>query len=114
MIGMTAGAEAVRAHDVPRYIATDRAFHYALVECAANPLLTKLVFKLRDDMRLYGIDSAEGRKRQVASVAEHYEMIKVALNGEVSKAAPLMTKHIMSWKPLFTKALGAASISCRR
>lgn len=102
-------AAAVKAHDVPAYIATDRAFHYALVECAANPLLTKLVFRLRDDMRLYGIDSAEGRKRQSASVKEHYEMIKIAAIGEVAKAAPLVTKHIMSWKPLFTKALGPAN-----
>jgi DNA-binding GntR family transcriptional regulator len=99
---------AVKAHDVPAYIATDRSFHHALVEAAANPLLSKLVFRLRDDMRLYGIDSAEGRKRQVASVKEHYEMIKIAANGEVAKAASLVTKHIMSWKPLFTKALANA------
>jgi DNA-binding GntR family transcriptional regulator len=91
------------------YIATDRAFHHALVEYAENPLLTKLVFRLRDDMRLYGIDSAEGRKRQIASVAEHYEMITIAENGEVAKAAPLVTQHIMSWKPLFTNALNAAN-----
>jgi DNA-binding GntR family transcriptional regulator len=102
-------AKAVKAHDVPAYIATDRAFHHALVERAENPMLTKLVFRLRDDMRLYGIDSAEGRKRQIASVTEHYEMIKIAASGEAARAAALMTKHIMSWKPLFTKTLAPAN-----
>lgn len=100
-------ADAVQDGDVPRYLAADRAFHAALVARADNPRLTRMVLALRDDMRLYGIDSPEGRARQVASVKEHYEMIEVAERGEVAKAAPLVSRHIMSWKPLFKLALGA-------
>lgn len=100
---------AVAANDVPRYVATDRAFHAALVRRANNPRLTRLVLALRDDMRLYGIDSPEGRERQIASVGEHYEMIDVAVRGDVARAAPLMSRHIMSWKPLFIAALKSAT-----
>lgn len=98
-------AAAVKDGDVLRYVATDREFHRALVERAKNPRLTRLVLSLRGDMRLYGIDSPEGRERQIASVAEHYEMIDVATQGNVARAAPLMRQHIMSWKPLFVAAL---------
>jgi DNA-binding GntR family transcriptional regulator len=102
-------AKAVDAQDVPAYVTTDRAFHAALVARANNPRLSRLVLSLRDDMRLYGIDSAKGRARQVASVGEHYEMIDVATRGDVARAAPLMHQHIMSWKPLFVAALGQSA-----
>ncbi len=98
-------AAAVKEGDVLRYVAADRDFHRALVDRANNPRLTRLVLSLRDDIRLYGIDSPEGRERQVASVSEHYEMIDVAVQGNVARAAPLMRQHIMSWKPLFMTAL---------
>lgn len=99
-------AAAVKAEDVLRYVASDREFHRALVARANNPRLTRLVMSMRSDMRLYGIDSPEGRERQVASVGEHYEMIEVATRGDVPRAAPLMRQHITSWKPLFAAALG--------
>lgn len=102
-------ADAVRDRDVPRYLSTDRAFHRALVDKAGNPRLTKMVLQLRDDMRLYGIDSPEGRERQEASVGEHYAMIEVASRGEVDRAASLVSRHIMSWKPLFLAALGTGT-----
>lgn len=102
---------AVEAGDVLRYVATDREFHQALVARAENPRLTRLVMSMRADMRLYGIDSPEGRKRQIASVGEHYEMIDVATSGDVARAAPLMHQHISSWKPLFVGALEPRSLS---
>lgn len=98
-------AAAVEAGDVLRYVATDREFHRALVARADNPRLTRLVISMRADMRLYGIDSPEGRKRQIASVGEHYEMIDVATRGDVARAGPLMRQHITSWRPLFVAAL---------
>lgn len=97
--------EAVARADVPGYLVTDRAFHTALVSCAGNPLLTKLVLQLRDGMRLYGIDSPEGLQRQRDSVAEHYRLVELAQRGQVDEAAALMSHHILSWKPLFSAAL---------
>src|SRR5690606_11342156 len=67
-------ARAVKDEDIARYIASDSRFHEALVARAGNPLLTRMIMDLRANMRLYGINSEEGRKRQHASVEEHYEM----------------------------------------
>jgi hypothetical protein len=60
---------------------------------------------LRDGMRLYGIDSAAGRERQVTSVQEHYRLIELASVGNTKAIAGLMSHHIMDWKPVFTAAL---------
>ena len=70
-----------------------------------NPMLTKLIMELRDGMRLYGMDSAAGRQRQVASVKEHYQLIDLAVAGETEAIAKLITQHILSWEPVFTAAL---------
>lgn len=95
---------AVDAEDMTGYLNTDREFHRALVERANNPLLTKMVMQLRSDMRLYGIDSPEGRKRQKLSVKEHFQMIELAKNGDTAGIAKLIALHILSWKPLFMTA----------
>ncbi|WP_423200518.1 MULTISPECIES: GntR family transcriptional regulator [unclassified Cupriavidus] len=98
-------ARAVERGDVSGYIASDRSFHEALVAQVGNPLLTRLVMQLRDDMRLYGIDSDEGRQRQRASVQEHYQMIDLAIRQDVETIGELISRHILSWKPLFRSAL---------
>lgn len=97
--------DAVEKNDVPLYIETDRKFHEALVARAKNPLLTRMIMRLRDHMRLYGIDSAEGRKRQLASVGEHFRMIELGVAGDAEGIAALIEKHILEWKPLFVAAL---------
>jgi len=98
-------AVAVKARDVGGYLETDRAFHEALVSRAGNPRLTKMIMMLRDDMRLFGIDTAEGEERQRASVKEHYQLVDLAVKGDTKNIASLMTSHIMDWQPLFRKAL---------
>jgi len=98
-------AVAVKARDVRSYVEADRAFHEALVSRAGNPRLTKMIMDLRDDMRLFGIDSAEGEERQRASVKEHYQLIDLAAKGDTKNIASLMTSHIMDWQPLFRKVL---------
>jgi len=98
-------AAAVKQQDVAGYIEGDRRFHEALVARANNPRLTRLVMTQRDDMRLYGIDTPEGRLRQIASVDEHYQMLELAQAHEVQKIGALITKHIMEWKPIFAAAL---------
>lgn len=100
-------AAAVKDGAVGAYVEGDRRFHEALVARAANPRLTRLVMAQRDDMRLYGIDSREGRERQRASVGEHYEMIEFGIAGDVERIGALITRHIMEWKPLFAAALSA-------
>jgi DNA-binding GntR family transcriptional regulator len=98
-------AVAVKNKDVEGYIETDRAFHEALVARANNPLLTRLIMNLRDEMRLYGIDSPAGRKRQIASVKEHYQLIDLAVAGDTEAIGELISSHILEWKPIFAAAL---------
>jgi DNA-binding GntR family transcriptional regulator len=98
-------AVAVKARNVGDYLEADRAFHEALVSRAGNPRLTKMILDLRDDMRLFGIESAEGEERQRASVKEHYQLVELAVKGDTKNIAALMTSHIMDWQPLFRKAL---------
>jgi len=98
-------ARAVKDKDVLGYVESDRAFHQALTAEAGNPLLTRMIMDLRDGMRLYGIDSAAGRQRQVASVKEHYQLIELASAGNTKSIAALISKHILDWKPVFTAAL---------
>lgn len=98
-------SDAVAADKLPEYIVADRAFHEALVGQAGNPFLLKTVMQLRDDMRLYGIDSTEGRKRQKDAVQEHYQMVDLAAKGDAKGASDLISRHILSWKPLFESAL---------
>ena len=98
-------AASVEREDVPGYIDADRAFHEELVAQAGNPLLTRMVMELRDAMRLYGIDSTAGRRRQVASVAEHHQLVELASAGKAEDAAALMSRHILDWKPIFTAAM---------
>ena len=83
---------------------SDRAFHRKLVTQAGNPLLTKLVMELHDAMRLYGIDSADGRKRQIASVAKHERLVELASEGQAKTAAALLSGHILEWQPIFSAA----------
>ena len=98
-------ARAVRDRDVPAYLAADRSFHEALLSRAGNPILTGIVMKLRDKMRLYGIRSEAGRTRQDASVAEHYRIVDLVTGRVKDDAATLMTDHIMAWEPVFTEAV---------
>lgn len=98
-------AAAVKLKNTRGYLEADRAFHQALTEQAGNPLLTRMVMELRDAMRLYGIDSEAGRKRQVASMKEHRLLIDLAAAGNSEGAAALISSHILDWQPIFSAAL---------
>ena len=98
-------AKAVVEGDVTAYLAADRAFHENLLSRAGNPILTGIVMKLRDRMRLYGIRSVAGRERQEASVAEHYRIVELVRGSIEADATALMASHIMAWEPIFTEAV---------
>lgn len=98
-------AAAVEAGDVRTYLEADREFHHRFVMLTGNRILTDMVMGLRDNMRLYGIDTAAGQDRQRASVREHYELIRLAEEGDAAAIAPLMRQHITSWKGVFSSGL---------
>ncbi|MFB4393155.1 MULTISPECIES: GntR family transcriptional regulator [unclassified Pseudomonas] len=95
----------VEQGDTVGYVMTDRAFHQRLVSLAGNPKLTQLIMDLRNNMRLYGIETQAGRERQSKSVQEHFEMIRLICDGKSAVAAELVKPHILDWQPIFLEAL---------
>jgi len=98
-------ARAVEREDVRAYLETDRRLHHAFTAQAGNALLTETVMALRDRMRLYGIASRAGHKRQQESVTEHYQLLDLAQAGAEDAIADLMRRHIRSWEPIFVEAM---------
>lgn len=98
-------ADAVHVGDTIRYLSADRAFHLGLVSLARNPRLTSMIMSLRDNMRLYGIESPSGLKRQASSVAEHFDLIDLVCRQELDRAAMLLKTHILDWEPIFQEAI---------
>lgn len=98
-------ADAVKRRSISDFIETDMLYHQALLDAVGNPLLTQTAMKMREDMRLYGIESPEGWQRQLDSAQEHYDMIALAQSNSVAAMGRLTSKHILAWKPLFKAAL---------
>ena len=98
-------ARAVRTDDINLYLEADRSFHRLLTAEADNARLTEMVMGLRDQMRLYGIKSRAGLARQNESIAEHYEIIELAMAGEEEALTNLLRRHIRTWEPIFVEAL---------
>jgi DNA-binding GntR family transcriptional regulator len=98
-------ARAVRTEDINLYLEADRSFHRLLTAEADNARLTEMVMGLRDQMRLYGIKSRAGLARQNESIAEHYEIIELAVAGKEAALTKLLRHHIRTWEPIFIEAL---------
>ena len=102
-------AMSVESGDQVGYTDADRSFHEELLKAAGNPRLTDVAMELRDTMRLYGMGSPLGRQRQLASVAEHRQLLDLALAGKAKAAGELISSHILDWKPVFASALQAGA-----
>lgn len=102
--------EAVERGDAEGYVENDRRFHEALIARLDNPLLTATIIGLRDNMRLYGIESPAGLQRQRASVGEHFQFIELATSGNSDAIPALIELHIRSWEPVFVEGLAAREL----
>ena len=98
-------ARAVKTEDIGLYIEADRTFHRLLTDAADNPRLTEMVMGLRDQMRLYGINSRAGLARQNESAPEHFRIIELANAGKEEALTNLLRHHIRAWEPIFVEAL---------
>jgi DNA-binding GntR family transcriptional regulator len=98
-------ARAVRTEDMKLYLEADRSFHRLLTAAADNPRLTEMVMGLRDQMRLYGINSRAGLTRQNESATEHFRIIELASAGKEEALTNLLRHHIRAWEPIFVEAL---------
>ena len=104
-------ARAVKTEDTKLYLEADRRFHQLLTAAAENPRLTEMVMGLRDQMRLYGINSRAGVTRQHESAAEHFRIIELASSGKEEALTNLLRHHIRAWEPIFIEALSQVSFS---
>lgn len=99
--------EAVSQGDTLRYLETDRAYHLHLVSLAGNRRLVKMIMNLRDNMRLYGIESEAGLQRQQTSVPEHYRLVELLAASKTDEAIALIRSHILGWESIFVTAIDA-------
>jgi DNA-binding GntR family transcriptional regulator len=99
--------QAVDDKDTLRYLETDRAYHRHLVSLAGNQRLVKMVMNLRDNMRLYGIESKAGLRRQKLSVPQHYQLVELLAASKQDEAIALMRGHVLDWEPIFVEAIAA-------
>lgn len=98
---------AVERHDTVAYISSDRAFHHRLIALADNAKLSQMIMDLRNNMRLYGIETDAGLERQHRSVQEHFDLVHLIVAGKKQEACALISSHILDWQPIFLKALQA-------
>lgn len=97
--------QAVARNDTLKYLETDRVYHASLVGLAHNARLLTMIMNLRDNMRLYGIESEMGLQRQQISVPEHFELVNLLETGRTDDAIALMRSHILDWEPVFAGAI---------
>ncbi|WP_244193964.1 GntR family transcriptional regulator [Bordetella genomosp. 12] len=90
-------ADAARQSDVQAYVTNDRTFHLELISLAGSRYLTEMIMYLRDNMRIYGLESEVGREQQLRSVDEHFELVALLSRGDKAGAADLISRHIRGW-----------------
>lgn len=100
--------EAVEQRNTLLYLETDRAFHLRLVSLAGNDRLTRMIMNLRDNMRLYGIESDAGLERQKLSVPQHFQLVELLAGSKTQDATDLMRRHILDWEPIFVHAVAGS------
>ncbi|QEI04972.1 GntR family transcriptional regulator [Pigmentiphaga aceris] len=99
--------QAVEDGDTLRYLETDRAYHLHLISLAGNQHLVKMIMNLRDNMRLYGIESVAGLERQQLSVPQHYQLVELLAASKTDEAMTLMRRHVLDWEPIFVEGIAA-------
>jgi DNA-binding GntR family transcriptional regulator len=103
----SAVGEAVSERHATRYIAADRAFHLELISLANNRYLTEMAMHLRDNMRIYGLESDAGFALQYESVKEHFQIIDALRTQDTDEASRLMRAHVLAWVPVVSSGASA-------
>lgn len=85
---------AARAGDVPVFLDADRRFHLGLLELGGNTRLVQTVAQLRDQTRLYGVNTLAERGILQQTAPEHFELLDALLARDPSRAEDVMTCHL--------------------
>lgn len=87
-------AQVARDEDMIRFIELDTDFHTGFLALAGNAELVRIVRDLRNRSRLYGLEAVARAGRLDRSVAEHGQMIDLALAGDRPALEALVAQHI--------------------
>ncbi len=96
---------AVEDGDLPRAEALDRAFHAALVEAAANPLLGRAYRGIADRVDALRHRLPREPARLAHAVQEHRRILDLALAGRAAEAEALLAAHVRHVQGLATRLL---------
>ncbi|MEU9454874.1 GntR family transcriptional regulator [Streptomyces sp. NPDC048277] len=85
---------AAETGDVVEYLEQDRVFHLGLIGMLGNPRLTQAVENLRDQTRLFGLQSLIESGTLTASALEHAEILAAMVSGDQAATEALMSRHL--------------------
>ena len=85
--------EAARG-DVRRFLIADRRFHAELLSLGDNQRLTEIIVGLRDQARLYGLQSLANAGGLIESARLHFEMLTAIETGDEALADASIVRHL--------------------
>jgi DNA-binding GntR family transcriptional regulator len=99
-------AQAARDEETIRFIQLDTDFHSDFLALAGNAELVRIVRDLRNRSRLYGLEAVARAGRLDRYVAEHGQMIDLALAGDRPALEALTAQHIGHVRTLWAEPPG--------
>ncbi|WP_312795775.1 GntR family transcriptional regulator [Tianweitania sp.] len=104
--GLAVSIEAsANAGDYRTYIEADREFHREIARGAHSQILLEYITDLKDRIRLYGLTTAEGKKQQLLSIDEHFQIVELVKNRKSYELQMLLKRHIRVWEPIYLSSL---------
>jgi DNA-binding GntR family transcriptional regulator len=82
------------ARDIVGYLEADRQLHLGLIDLLGNKRLTRLVERLRDQTRLYGLKDLAEQGLLHDSAEEHLPILAAVAVGDTRLAEELTTAHL--------------------
>ena len=99
-------AQAARDEEMIRFIQLDTDFHSDFLALAGNAELVRIVRDLRNRSRLYGLEAVARAGQLDRSVAEHGQMIDLALARDRPALEALIAQHIGHVRTLWAEPAG--------
>lgn len=85
---------AATQRDLRRYLAADRSFHLTLLSEVGNRRLVRIVDRLREHTRLYGLQGLMDAEQLIQATAEHRQLLEAVVSGRAAEAGRLMADHV--------------------
>lgn len=86
--------DAAQAGDVEAFLEHDRNFHLTILRIGGNQRLVDIVALLRDQTRLYGLETLAEHGLLDESASEHRAILDALAKGQAEAIRELMTRHL--------------------